>query len=193
MKKIIGVDLDDVLLDCRLALCEFHNARYDNFLTKEEFCQHYNLEELWKCSTEEAIKRVVEFYNSEEHLNALPIIGASEAIKELSQNNSLFIVTVKPEYLRDSTHKWLVKNNLDFFDGVYFTNKYLGDNVKKTKGKVCDELRVEVFIDDALSNAIDVRKEGRDVLLFDSPWNQGELPINTKRVYSWREILEILS
>ena len=60
----------------------------------------------------------------------------------------------------------------------------------RLKSDVCKELGVEVMIEDSLSQAKEIAPCVRKIFLLDCPWNQGDLPMNVARVYSWDEIVE---
>jgi uncharacterized HAD superfamily protein len=64
---------------------------------------------------------------------------------------------------------------------------------KRLKSAMCKELGIQVMIDDHMSVAKDCAEAGIRVLLFDQPWNQGELPMGAERVHSWDEIVKKLS
>ena len=64
---------------------------------------------------------------------------------------------------------------------------------KKSKAQVCKSLGVDVFIEDALEHALPLANNGIPVLLFDRPWNRGQEPANTTRVFSWSGILRSLA
>lgn len=187
----IGFDLDDVLLDFTNELHSYCNRYYNTNYERAHFKQ--NLAEMWDCSKEEEIKRVFDFYQSLDHWNALPINGAVEGIKNLRQWYNLFVVTAKPEGLKEKTLEWLDQHFSQMFDGVHFTNQYHGDGPKRTKGEVCKELGIEFFVDDSLENANDVANLEIPVLLFNAPWNQAEVQPPITRVHSWEEIVRILS
>ncbi|MBI3627948.1 MAG: hypothetical protein HY220_04385 [Candidatus Sungbacteria bacterium] len=188
-QKIIGIDLDDVLLDFNGALCEFHNAIYGTSYSRKDILS-YDLENTWGCSRDDAIRRILEFYNSDVHYNAQPVEGATEAVRELSKNYLLVVITSKPSYLAERTTSWLEKYYSGLFSGVYFTNQFHGDGIKRTKAGVCNELGVEIFIDDSVAHALEVADTGRKVWLFNTPWNQDPIPSHITRVYSWTDVLE---
>jgi uncharacterized HAD superfamily protein len=187
----IGFDLDDVLMDFRKSLHSYHNRRYSTNHQYQD-CRE-NLSVIWNCDETEAVRRVFEFYYSAEHWDTLPVIGAVKGITQLSEGHNLFIVTAKSEEFKDQTQAWLDKYFPAKFNGLFFTNQYHGHGSKRTKGEVCQELGLQLFIDDSLHNVEDVAGYGIPALLFDAPWNQGEVTPPIIRVYSWDEIVAVLS
>ncbi|MDQ2933089.1 MAG: hypothetical protein M3Q80_01790 [bacterium] len=192
-QKIIGIDLDDVLLDFNSTLCGFINKKYETALSKKDI-HCFDLDVVWKCTRIESLRRVQEFYETEDHAGALPIAGAQKAIQKLSSMYSLLIITSKPDSMAQETSDWVCRHFGKAFDGIYFGNHFHGNGVKRKKSEICEELGVNILIDDSLINAIDVARHNREVLLFDAPWNQLETEIeNISRVSSWDDILTKLS
>lgn len=189
-KKIIGVDLDDVLLDFNTALCKWHNLTYNSSYKRADIFS-FDLKDVWKCSQEETNKRIVEFYHSKFHTDSLPVPGSIEAVNKLCQNNDLVIITSKPEYLREQTDSWLKKYFADSFKSVHFTNSFHRNGSKRAKADVCDKLGVSVYIEDSIENAKAVVAQDRQVLLLNTPWNQAPIPDSLTRISSWDEIARI--
>lgn len=103
-------------------------------------------------------------------------------------------MTAKPDYLREKTQIWLNKHYGDVFKEIHFIGEIHANQNghKKSKGELCDEIGVDIFIEDSMANARNIARLHRPVLLIDSPWNQGELPDNVRRVSGWREVMEIV-
>jgi len=184
--KIIGFDLDDVLLNFNDALLPYHNHHFGTSYEREHI-KSFNLSVLWGCSESEVIERVLNFYQSPEHRDASPVEGAVQAIRNLKKRHKLFIVTARHEEIKEETLGWVDKHFPKMFEAVHFTNHFYG-NKKRGKGEVCVELGIEIFVDDSINNAKDITNFGIPVLLFDTPWNQTEVNEPINRVYSWEEI-----
>lgn len=192
MKKIIGIDFDDVLMDFNHGLMSFYNSRNGTTHVREDV-KHYRIERLWGCEPEEVTNVIVDFYDSPAHLETLPLKGALEAIELLSREHELVIVTARPEIVREQTEKWIAKHFPEAFQRIFYVNKDFSDLTKKAnKSDICKELGVELFIDDSFHNARDIANSGIKVLLFDAPWNRGVEHQNVERVFTWEEIIERL-
>ncbi|MEK7194593.1 MAG: hypothetical protein AAB660_02810 [Patescibacteria group bacterium] len=190
---VIGLDFDNVLMDFYDALHQYHNIKFNTSVSRDKAITP-NLEDLWGCTTEEMDRRIVDFYQSEMHDNASPMSGAPEAVRKLSKENSLVVITSRPDFIKERTLSWLNKHYSNLFDQVYFTNLYLGKSNIKSKADACKELGVDVFVDDFISYATDVAENGGRVLLLDAPWNQSdELHPNITRARNWEHIMEILN
>jgi uncharacterized HAD superfamily protein len=190
---IVGLDLDDVLMDFNSALCLFHNARYGTSLKRADIAS-YHLEEIWGCSREEAIRRIKEFYYSSEHNEALPVSGAVEVVQALQTEVTFFVVTSRPNSVSIQTLQWVERHLAGLVREVYFTSHFMHEEGRTTKGEVCRKLEVSAFVDDAPFHVDEIASEVDKALLFDTPWNQNHKPKsgNIKRVHSWSEIHSIL-
>ena len=192
MKKVIGLDFDDVLMDFHAALYDYHNPLYKTDLSRDQMTT-YHIEEIIGVPREVLEQRIVDFYHSDTHHHAPAVAGAIEAVKKLSEDHSLVIITSRPEFIKEHTLNWLERNFGAHFDHVYFTNLFKGSGTKKSKAEACKELGVDIFIDDHHVYAQDVAQSGKSVLLFNAPWNQSnELHPNITRVSSWDHILSHL-
>jgi uncharacterized HAD superfamily protein len=190
-KLVIGIDFDDVIFDFNDSLHAYHNAKYGTSVKRQDIVS-YDIEKLWHCTPEEASKKIFEFYETEEHEKTLPISGALEALSLLKSDHELHIITTRGNQVRDVTLKWIKKNFSGYFTSINLTNQYFGDGHKRTKLEVCEELGVDVMIEDSMSHATEIAKSGRRVFLIDTPWNQGNVPENVTRVFSWGEIVKKL-
>lgn len=191
-KRKIGFDLDDVLLNFSDALREHFNLKLNRNIQRKDIVT-FNIEHSYGISKQEARELIDNFFFHVDHHKALPVDGAIKSIKLLSENFDLFIVTAKPESLRDHTEKWIEKYFNDIFKDIHFANHFDPKFAKRNKSEICKELGIEIFIDDSIDNALDIAGSGVPVLLFDAPWNQTDaLPENVTRVYSWEEIVEKL-
>ena len=189
-RKIIGVDFDDVIFSFNDSLHAYHNKKYGTNITIKDVTT-YDIDKIWNCTPEEASEKVLEFMLTDNHDVTPPISGAIEALKKLSIDHELHLISSRGDMVADTTLKWIDKNFPNHFKSIQLTNQYLGvPNKVRSKSSVCHELGVEVMIEDSLSQVANISPVVKRVILLDCPWNQGELPENVTRVYSWDEILE---
>lgn len=191
---LIGVDLDDVLVDTCSAIIRFHNDTYGTNLTKDKFYS-WRLGDLWGVTNEEANKRVREFYNSPYFKNMEPVVGSIDAVTTLKQSNELIVVTSRLNQSVELTKGWMDFYFRNKFQGIYFAkNFYAQDKKDKSKSEICLDLGVEFLIEDSLDYAVQCAEKGIEVLLYDAPWNQYEkLPERIRRVNNWKEIVDIIN
>lgn len=189
MKRIIGVDFDDVLIEFSNNLYDFYNAKNGTNYGREDMWS-FQLDHVWGCTREEALQAVADFYESDEHWQVGPIVGSKENLQKIKADNDLVIISARPEYIKTKTLEWINKHYPNTFSDVIFGNHYHGNGTKRSKKEICTEIGAHIYIDDMFTNAKEVADSGVQVLLFDSPWNQGETTENMKRVYSWDEIYD---
>lgn len=189
---LIGVDMDDVLFDCCNTLNAFHNETYGSIHARADYSV-YDLAKVWGCTYDDIKERVNAYYKTDYHHDAQPVVGSVESIVALKENHDLCVITARNEETsRAATEKWLAQHFPGMFNSVHFISHFYGSAPAQTKREVCDELGVDLFIDDALHNAIDIAAAHRPVLLLDNPWNQGELPPHVNRIYSWNDALQYI-
>ena len=191
-KLLIGVDKDDVLVDFNTRLAEYHNTHYGSNYRIEDLTSYY-LHETWQCTQEVALERVVSFYNSVHFDDLEPVPDAKEVLRRLKKKANLLVITARPDYTSQVTTRSLEKYYPGLFDGVIFTGTFTGDGPKKTKADVCEELGVDVMIDDHYDNLTGCADRGIKSILLRRPWNkkhsdeevgaQGIIP-----VHSWLEV-----
>lgn len=191
-RRIIGIDFDDVLADFNASLSEYHNNIHGTSYKRSDIVS-YGLKDLWRCSHEEAVRRVNEFYHSRYHENLAPVKGAVQAVDRLKRENALVIITSRPESMREKTLEWIHKHFPRTFKEIHFLGHYHGAEARKeTKGEMCRKIGVKIFIDDSLEHAISISKEGVRVLLFNAPWNKNKKLRNVVRVFGWSDVLNKL-
>jgi uncharacterized HAD superfamily protein len=187
---IIGVDLDDVLLDFFGTFCGYVNKTRGTSYTRENQTD-FAVEKSWGWSKEDAYQAVLDFYHSEDHRSAIPVSGAVDAIAQLSKEHTIHVITSKPEFMKEETERWIQKYFPGMISSIQFMNHYHGDGKKRSKAETCRELGIQVFVDDSAEQARNVSSVGIPVLMPDAPWNRQEKvgPLVT-RAYSWVEIVK---
>lgn len=189
-RKKVGVDFDDVVLDCNTSLALFHNKHYGTSFERKDV-QSFDLTKLWHCTEEEMAVRIKGWYNSPEHAESRSMPGAVEAIRKLAASCELHIITARSSQVQGITSQWIAEHLPGVFSGIHFTNRFAGG--RRPKSEVCRELEISVLIDDSIDNARDVAASEIPVLLFDAPWNQEEIPPGVTRVFSWEEVLKFFA
>ena len=191
-KKVIAVDIDEVLADFISYFVYFHNLMYKTNTGKEDVKKYY-LHEVFQTDREEMTIRYLEFKALHLIERLKPVKGSLSGIKELVKRGfEPHLVTARPQVIEKETLKWL-----DFhFKGielpVHFTHKAQGGPQKK-KSAICREIGAKILIDDHVDNALDCAANAIKVYLLDAPWNQREsLPGGIIRVKSWKEIIKVL-
>jgi uncharacterized HAD superfamily protein len=191
MKIKIGVDIDDTIANQTDALNEFlRETRGWKYDRNDYFTQFWP--DVWKVSFETALQIDSEFKESHIFLNLEPIRSSLPILKTLSQNADIIFITSRPISCEKQTRDWLSKH-CSFSYQVYFSGDPNIKNSGVSKGKLCQELGISVFIDDQYKNAEDCVKHGIRVLLHSAPWNTSFSYPNVYRFTNWEEVPGILS
>jgi len=190
---IIAVDLDEVLSDTMPSLIKFHNETFNTKLRSKDF-HSYEFWRVWGGTKSQSIAKFLQFTQSPYFLEVLPIKDSVQSVKYLSKKHKLYVVTSRQTHLTDATHIWVNQYFPDIFQGLHVTNhpQWAVAGEAKTKSQVCQEIGANLLIDDSIGYAMECETIDIPVLLFDYPWNKGKLPKNTKRVFSWKGVLEVL-
>lgn len=192
LKKVIAVDIDEVLADFLTYFVYFHNLMYKTSKKREDF-KNYHLHEGFQVDRDEMHIRYMEFKTFSLLERLKPIKGSKEGIKKLIDLGfTPHLLTARPKVIEKETRKWLDIH----FKGIDLPLHFARDERDKFKKKslVCKELGAKIIIEDHLENALDCSENGIKVFLIDAPWNQTEsLPENVVRVKSWKDIIKILN
>ena len=176
-KKIIAIDIDDVLADSTDALRRVVNKRLDVNLSPEDYYlegdywdqyskiwKRHGLEGRISLSDIEPMMVV-----SQSHV--LPHEGALKTLKALKKNYELVIVTSRWPSWRRASEDWLDEHFPGIFERILFTRE-VKDSVHTGKGEICAENGVSWLIDDNVYHAQSAVDNGIEVILFgDYGWH----------------------
>ncbi|KAI7899624.1 uncharacterized protein BX663DRAFT_520763 [Cokeromyces recurvatus] len=172
-RKVIAVDLDQTLAHTLESLVEWHNDTYSTQLSVTDF-NTYDYWKIWGGTREESYVKIREFYESEYFDQIKPIRDfALESLKMLKKRHfSLVIITSRQQFIAERTKRFVDRHYPGIFESIYFCNLGLTDAeqleyVSKPKSIICQEIGVDVLIDDSLEHALDCSSLGIEVLLYD--------------------------
>lgn len=189
----IGIDLDEVVGDTMNAIVAFHNEKYGTTLRKREFSS-YRFWEIWGGTRDEAIRKMYDFFETDHFKNINPVFGSLHALEWLKKDgHKIFLITGRQNHIIKKTEEWIERNFPGVFDGLYFANSYNLTVAPRKKSDLCKELGITLLVEGDMDYVKECSEAGLATLLFDQPWNQGDLPPNTKRVFSWDEIVAEIS
>ena len=177
----IGIDIDGVLADIVRTMLPLL-ARECGRAVKHDDIICYSFSEALNIP-EERVAALMEEVIAEGHFGAAPVIdGAVEAL-ELLYHHTLWLVTSRPECVRNETVRWLAQHRVPYHELVF----------APATGKARNGDGFDLFVEDNLETALVLSGEDIPVLLFDWPWNQHPaLPPNVQRVRNWQEILSVV-
>ncbi|MCK4667982.1 hypothetical protein KAU33_14600, partial [Candidatus Dependentiae bacterium] len=188
MKKLLGIDIDGVIANSDVKFRESMTKYFNKDFNREDVFT-FSYEESFGITKEEMRGFWNHFYKKGEWLTIEPLKGAIESIQKLKKFYTIFVVTGRPDGLKEVTEGWLKKYNV-YYDELFMTNF-----LDKFEHLLNNGHRPEWFIEDHLYFSIGLARNGVKVLLFDYPWNRtGEdvTHINIYRVNGWADALEHL-
>lgn len=187
-KRVIAVDIDEVLAAHNIALVAYHNARYGSRHTLKDYVtEHWS--QVWGTDREETNRRAIEFHESGAHARLAVVTGSLEALNHLKSRFDLIAVTVRRRMIVESTRHWIDKNFPGIFQDIRFVHAW-DDPDAPSKAEVCAEINAEWLIDDSIKHCGLMAETGRIGIVFgDYPWNQmDELPEGVIRLKDWEEV-----
>jgi len=190
-RKVIAVDIDEVLADFLNDFVYFHNLMYKTSAKREDF-KNYYLHEVLGIEREEMHIRYMEFKTFSLLERIKPIEGSIDGVKKLiSLGYEVHLLTARPREIEKETRKWLEIHFKGIDLPLHFSRDFRDKFVNKSE--VAKKIGATMIIEDHIDNAIDCAENGIKVFLIDAPWNQtDDLPENVIRVKSWKEILKWL-
>jgi uncharacterized HAD superfamily protein len=193
IKKVIAIDIDDVLSASAEGFAAFSNKRWNANVTADDYDEDWS--KFWKVPLEVALTRREEAHASGTFSTYAVIEKATEALNQLKERFELIVVTSRQKRLKPETDAWLAKHFPDIFSTVHYAGIWDTDDVKaaikKHKAELCRELGADYLIDDQLKHCLGAAECGMQALLFGNyKWNRSsELPKNITEVYSWDDVL----
>jgi len=174
----IGLDIDGVVADSFPIFRRELNKHYGKDISRID---NYDMSKVYDVGWGDIsafFDQNVEYLFSEPK----PMKGSVETILFwLKAGHEIVFVTArKCGFEEKITMEWLKKNNIPYEKTVFAGGA--------SKTFAVREFSLDIFIDDFVSNALEIAAMSVPVLLLDAPYNQGKLPQGIKRCYNWEEI-----
>lgn len=184
----VGIDIDDTIANTNELLIDL-GLKFDKEYKDGKGFKNKNsylFTDMFYWNNEDKDKFLEYFLLNDGFSNIEPKYEAMEVIKKWHDDGiKIYIITyrhVRGNYdIEQITKEWLKKNN--FVYDKLITNS-------GPKGKVCQENKINIMVDDSIDMCNDVKSKGIKVLLFNTNYNQYDKKL--KRVYGWQEIDEIV-
>lgn len=188
-RRIIAVDIDEVLLPHFQDLMTWYNATYGTSLTLAD----NGSDDLAKWGTEtdeQAIRQVQVFFQDKAFLEAQPFAEAKRALLRLQREHELVVVTARDTIIETVTRDWLQEHFAEVFRDIHFTARYSLEGKRRTKTDVLREIGAAYLIDDSPDNILPAVDAGLTGILFgDYPWSRAEtMPAGVIRCKDWRAV-----
>src|SRR3989344_3092144 len=135
---VISFDLDSVLAAFQLGWIEFNKQKYHEEYTFEDFTV-FDYTQVMHIDSDEAFKRIYEFYESDIFPELKPIEYAVDVVEELAEKHTLYILTSRSADIKDLTTNWVNKYFPSKFKEILFTGQISreGFNHSVTKQELC--------------------------------------------------------
>jgi len=192
MKKIITIDLDNVLAKTTEAFLEYYAKHYGKEIDINEIKYAYfnDNEQFDAIDTLEEWRRVYRYFMWNTNFEVIP--GAREGVKVLHERwYILHILTWRNQDQEVLTYTWVEENFPGIFEDIHFSHAKTEKEV--SKWELCKSLWAILHIDDFLDFSTSVAEQWILVYLFDRPRNQDNTihPLIT-RIAWWEEVVSTI-
>ena len=182
----IGIDLDDTVSKTNDYLVKLAYEYDKKFVKGKGFKDKnaYSFMDMFYWTVVDVDNFMEYFRNGKSFLEIEVMENAVESINELkNRGHEIIFITRREDKLRtkSKTKKWL-KNNGIKYDKIFFHIKH--------KGELCEELGVDLFIDNDETNIYEAEAHNIEAILFDSIYNKDVADL--KRMTNWNEIFDFI-
>lgn len=176
----IGIDIDGTVTSPS-SIVPLMNESFGRDLRYED-CYEYNLANVYNITDEEFDKWLDQ--HGERLYDEAPVHGnADHILRTWHPQFRLVYISAREDRHRDVTINWFSRYNIPFHEV-----DLVGSHDKLSAAK---KWGVDLFLEDRKENALQLSEALQiPVFLFDTPYNQGELPSLVHRVTSWDEVQE---
>jgi len=186
-RRVIAVDLDDVLCQTNQAVADWHNERYGTEMVLGDFHYYHYWKNPYWGTPDETHDKIKEFYAN--WLMVPKVVpGALEGVQEIQKMGyELVIVTARHLEEESRSRLWLKSHFPDIFSDVICTGQFMKDeDGKETYGKlskseVCHRIGAKLLIDDSAENVLacaSATPPVTTILFGDYQWNKRESKVD---------------
>lgn len=194
----IYVDMDDVLCETAIALCDIARREFGRSVDYRDVTD-FDLQKMFSLSDADMERFRIFSHTNDALLSFSKTPGAIDGVKSLvASGHHVDIVTGRPASSHAGTEGWLEAAGLDDI-AVTYVDKYnrsgifehAKDDPPTVSFEDLERRGYNVVIDDSpLALERLAKWSGSLVLVFDRPWNKAfDLAPNMRRVFNWQETL----
>ncbi len=176
----IGIDIDGTVTSPS-SIVPLMNESFGRDLRYED-CYEYNLANVYNITDEEFDNWLDQ--HGERLYKEAPVHGnADDILRAWYPHFKLVYISAREDRHRDVTINWFSRYDIPFHE-----LDLIGSHDKLSAAK---KRGVDLFLEDRLENALQLSEALQiPVFLFDTPYNQGDLPSLVHRVTTWDEVQE---
>lgn len=192
MKKIIWIDLDEVLAELLDHALDYHNYEISwHKITRESIEDYYFRHMInYDISLEEGINWFRKVLFDDDKLEVKTVEWALQWLKKLKNKwYKLKIITARRyEFHSEYTKKWIEKHYPNIFDEIIFNNHF-DKSKQKAKSEFCKEHGIFHMVEDNPDYALELAENWIITYLLEKPWNRKCIKHeNIICVKNWSEI-----
>ena len=186
----IGIDIDDVITETMKGYLKEINKNREKEIDFEEVNGSLFWKEVFGFSKEQTKKFLDGFFEMKAYELEL-IEGVKEILSKLNKDHEIYFITSRPPMFQKQTKEYLKKHMPEIEPKVFHSEVNALVEAGKDKIDLCEELGIDLIIEDQKRFARNCAERGLKVILFRRPWNDNmEEHENIIRVKTWNEILE---
>ncbi|QRN50096.1 LNS2 domain-containing protein [Macrococcoides bohemicum] len=174
----MGIDIDGTVT-CPTALVPYLQRSFNKYFKYEDITE-YDLSNVLNIPESE----IYQWFKDNEHeiYKYSPVHNdADHVLMNWANYYQLIFISARHSYLHELTIDWFKTHNVPYHH-IELTGSH-------EKIETARRLNVDAFFEDKLDNAIEIHNAlNIPVYLFDTPYNQSELPAGVTRVKSWLEL-----
>lgn len=176
-KKLIAVDIDEVLAFHAKALIAYSNKVLGTKLTIDDYSEHWS--KMWQVDYEETARLSEAYHQSGDMAHLEHHKAADEVLRNLAKHYRMVIVTARRKDVSIITETWIAQHFQGIFEAIHHAgiwDKQITDSsFTATKADVCLSIGVDYLIDDQSKHCNAVAEAGIQAIMFgDYPWNRNE-------------------
>jgi len=175
----IALDVDGVLADIIFVWLDEYNKKHKTSITTVDIMRW----DFWKELGYDKYRFYEELSNCWSRWINIPPMeqDIANVVEKLHSVGFIDIVTARDEASTKYVKQWLKHNKIKY-----------NDYVAVARGRDKAELDYDIFIDDSPVNVITIVSKGKNVLLYDQPWNRSVTDSKIVRIKKLEEAVNVI-